>query len=233
MTKRPHLLAAFCLLFLTIILSNQASALYDPGVGRFCSRDPIGYEGSPFHLHQFLDGRGLSGTDFNGLKCCLRTYWRRSYRTPWGSHSVLKCGEDYYSLYPNRNNDDGSTYADFGTEEDDNDGTPMTEICLECLDETAIGAKWDNELSRIQYTSWRNCSWFTWQLLQAGIKDVKSSKCSKQKCPCNLQKECLDTCRMGTGIFDSPQGTEKYAKCLKKRDCDPWEAYCVSYYPDL
>ena len=27
------------------VLTDQASALYDPGVGRFCSRDPIGYGG--------------------------------------------------------------------------------------------------------------------------------------------------------------------------------------------
>lgn len=36
------------LLFATV-LNDQASALYDPGVGRFCSRDPIGY----------ADGRNL------------------------------------------------------------------------------------------------------------------------------------------------------------------------------
>lgn len=37
-------LAGILGLLLSAILSDQASALYDPSVGRFCSRDPIGYE---------------------------------------------------------------------------------------------------------------------------------------------------------------------------------------------
>ena len=56
------------LLFATV-LSDQASALYDPGVGRFCSRDPIGYaDGS--HLYSFLLEDLLSSLDPRGLSRC-------------------------------------------------------------------------------------------------------------------------------------------------------------------
>lgn len=67
MTKRPQLLAAFCVLLFTIILSNQASALYDPGAGRFCSRDPIGYKGSKWDLYEFAGGRSINRIDPSGL----------------------------------------------------------------------------------------------------------------------------------------------------------------------
>ena len=35
------------------VLTDQASALYDPGVGRFCSRDPIGYVAVAKGLHEY------------------------------------------------------------------------------------------------------------------------------------------------------------------------------------
>jgi len=67
MTKRPQLLAAFCVLLLTIILSNQASALYDPGVGRFCSRDPLGITPDQ-NLQRYCNGKPLRFEDPFGLE---------------------------------------------------------------------------------------------------------------------------------------------------------------------
>ena len=55
------------LLFATV-LTDQASALYDPGVGRFCSRDPIGYEGSQWNLHEYADSIPCSAVDPMGLQ---------------------------------------------------------------------------------------------------------------------------------------------------------------------
>ncbi len=50
-------------LLFTTVLTDQASALYDPGVGRFCSRDPIGYvDGNCMQCMKW----GLSGTDPSG-----------------------------------------------------------------------------------------------------------------------------------------------------------------------
>ena len=48
-------------------LTDQASALYDPGVGRFCSRDPIGYKGSKWDLYEFAGGRSIKRIDPSGL----------------------------------------------------------------------------------------------------------------------------------------------------------------------
>jgi len=51
------------------VLTDQASALYDPGVGRFCSRDPIGYADS---LNSYQSALSMSQTDFSGYcaQCC-------------------------------------------------------------------------------------------------------------------------------------------------------------------
>src|SRR6056297_621344 len=48
--------------------ADQAQAMYAPGVGRFISRDPIGYEGSPGNLYRAyfvpngLDAEGTHDT---------------------------------------------------------------------------------------------------------------------------------------------------------------------------
>jgi RHS repeat-associated protein len=36
-------------------------------LGRWCSRDPIGYEGSPWNLYEFLNGNALNGIDPMGM----------------------------------------------------------------------------------------------------------------------------------------------------------------------
>lgn len=67
------------LLFATV-LTDQASALYDPGVGRFCSRDPIGFYSGDVSAYRFIlsraltlrDPQGYSAIDFEdeaGRKC--------------------------------------------------------------------------------------------------------------------------------------------------------------------
>ena len=62
----PHRLFTllFSLLFATV-LTGQASALYDPGVGRFCSRDPIGYEDGA-HLYHYAKDSPISSLDPHG-----------------------------------------------------------------------------------------------------------------------------------------------------------------------
>ncbi|QDV42552.1 tRNA nuclease WapA precursor [Stieleria neptunia] len=44
-------------------LYHYRARMYDSIVGRFCSRDPIGYEGSKLGLQGFADGRPTSGSD--------------------------------------------------------------------------------------------------------------------------------------------------------------------------
>jgi len=53
------------LLFATV-LTDQASALYDPGVGRFCSRDPIKYIGG-YSLFSYVEGNPNSWIDALGF----------------------------------------------------------------------------------------------------------------------------------------------------------------------
>lgn len=54
------------LLFATV-LTDQASALYDPGVGRFCSRDPVGYNSGTLGLYELCSSTPLSYMDPWGL----------------------------------------------------------------------------------------------------------------------------------------------------------------------
>jgi hypothetical protein len=53
------------LLFATV-LTDQAAALYDPGVGRFCSRDPIGY-GDIWNIYSLANNGSLNSTDYSGM----------------------------------------------------------------------------------------------------------------------------------------------------------------------
>jgi RHS repeat-associated protein len=49
-----------------LVLYHFRARLYDAGVGRFCSRDPIGYEGSPWNLYEQMGGQSISMLDPSG-----------------------------------------------------------------------------------------------------------------------------------------------------------------------
>ena len=68
MIFKNRLFAALLGLLFATVLTDQASALYDPGVGRFCSRDPIGYGGGSSLQYKFLNGQALNRLDPNGLR---------------------------------------------------------------------------------------------------------------------------------------------------------------------
>ena len=53
-----------------VALTDQASALYDPGVGRFCSRDPIGYWDSS-DLYLFQCNQPFACIDPTGLEIII------------------------------------------------------------------------------------------------------------------------------------------------------------------
>jgi len=111
MTFKQRLFTLLLGLLFATVLTDQASALYDPGVGRFCSRDPIGYS----------DGLGLQtvyfvpfGTDPSGEKFtdphspttkseCLDWYnesVRECYTIPWyriwERHECIQAKRDAY-----------------------------------------------------------------------------------------------------------------------------------------
>jgi hypothetical protein len=58
------------LLFGLVLASNLGSGaygMYNPGQGRFCSRDPIGYVGSEWGLNDFGDSNPFNSLDPTGL----------------------------------------------------------------------------------------------------------------------------------------------------------------------
>ncbi len=48
-------------------LYHYRARMYDSVAGRFCSRDPIGYEGSPWNLFEYVGGQPTVGLDPSGL----------------------------------------------------------------------------------------------------------------------------------------------------------------------
>ncbi len=55
-------------------LYHYRARMYDAISGRFCSRDPIGFVGSPWNLYEYGNSGPMSGTDPSGKKfasCCI------------------------------------------------------------------------------------------------------------------------------------------------------------------
>jgi hypothetical protein len=65
MSKRRYASTLIAIAFVLSLTSN-ALAMYAPGLGRFCSRDPIGYEGSEWMLYEFMDSLPLNRLDWTG-----------------------------------------------------------------------------------------------------------------------------------------------------------------------
>jgi hypothetical protein len=78
-------------LIFSAVLSEQASALYDPGVGRFCSRDPIGYFGLDCNLTRLVFNRPLVAVDPSGHGSCEITMYMG--HTNWVEGKILNHGE--------------------------------------------------------------------------------------------------------------------------------------------
>ena len=55
-----------------LALYHYRARMYDPVAGRFMSRDPIGFEGSVWHLYQYVSSNPIIGRDPQGL-----------YQLPW------------------------------------------------------------------------------------------------------------------------------------------------------
>ncbi|HBO43766.1 MAG TPA: hypothetical protein DD670_07510 [Planctomycetaceae bacterium] len=61
-----------CVLSLSFVaavcIAESASAYYNSSLGRFVSRDPIGYEGSKSNLYEYVGGRPVQDLDPEGLE---------------------------------------------------------------------------------------------------------------------------------------------------------------------
>ena len=58
-------------LLFAVVLTDQASALYDPGVGRFCSRDPMRFHDS-YNMFEYVSAAALNDLDPSGFFSCRR-----------------------------------------------------------------------------------------------------------------------------------------------------------------
>lgn len=76
MNHRRILIALFACQ-MAIQFASSALAMYDPGLGRFCSRDPIGYVGSEWGLYEYVDSKPVDDMDPNGEISFLRIYQKR------------------------------------------------------------------------------------------------------------------------------------------------------------
>jgi RHS repeat-associated protein len=197
--------------------------------GRFLTRDPIGFAGSPFSLYEFLDSRGTSTTDPTGKQCCMHIWLPRGIFEV--GHSALKCGSSYYSFWPSTGagplspTDACSGNTEAGDEA--SEGRPADQkVCLDTcqLDEGAIAAKWNEMMqecrsgARTYCMYGANCATSVAGLINAGLVPG-CDKCN----PCQIFKGCTTPCdgsfRGGIPGIDDPVSLESYGKCLKKNGC--------------
>jgi RHS repeat-associated protein len=66
---------------------------YHSQLGRFASRDPVGYQVSGWNLHEYVDSRPTIGTDPSGE---LRWPWGSE---PWGEKAKVRYSCTVYTLY--------------------------------------------------------------------------------------------------------------------------------------
>lgn len=72
MSKLRRLLLLIPLL--SLIDNASANGMYDPHIGRFCSKDPIGFEGSKWNLFQYCNSSPLGRLDPTGQVDCEARY---------------------------------------------------------------------------------------------------------------------------------------------------------------
>lgn len=89
MIFKQRLFTALLGVLFASVLTDQASALYDPGVGRFCSRDPIGYMDGP-NTYSYARINALTLQDFTGF---LSTKAQGSQQIDLETAENTGCGE--------------------------------------------------------------------------------------------------------------------------------------------
>ena len=74
----------------TLGLHHFRARWMSPETGRFMGRDPIGYEGSEWHLYEFLDSQSLVNSDAEG----------QSAAPPQSGNSATASGNGFWSFLP-------------------------------------------------------------------------------------------------------------------------------------
>ncbi|TWT84398.1 tRNA nuclease WapA precursor [Planctomycetes bacterium CA13] len=78
-------------------LYHYRARMYDSASGRFCSRDPIGYEGSKWNLYEYVESRPVSNTDPSGMFS-----WRscRKFCKNLATRVAVKCDKACRAICP-------------------------------------------------------------------------------------------------------------------------------------
>ncbi|MBM4020462.1 MAG: hypothetical protein FJ288_19445 [Planctomycetes bacterium] len=70
--RRSATFAAILAAAAVLAAASPAAAMYHPTLGRWVSRDPVGYTGSRANLYHYVDGNTTSKTDPRGLDSTLQ-----------------------------------------------------------------------------------------------------------------------------------------------------------------
>lgn len=225
-------------LLFTTVLTDQASALYDPGVGRFCSRDPIGYaDHNNAYTANFIphraDPSGMLAIDLVTklmtvkAGCCIIDIWDRdSWDTRiTGRHASIRCSNGIYaSFYPHGWED---IIYDHVIVDGIAQKPPRESLEICCLDLNAMKQRLST-LKQVCYFDSRIgwvCTTVVADLLYAGSDN-------KPKCRCGFVPDFLLPPNGDLPGYDAPLKLLDYAKRLKENGCKNWE--CVldwKYHP--
>jgi hypothetical protein len=231
-------------LAILLTATYTASAFYDPTIGRWINRDPIGERGGSA-LYGFVHNHPTIAYDALGKKCCLITVAPGTFQGPNGEdnskfgHSILKCDNGaYVSLWPK---DDKYPSWD---EQSDNavySGATKTTTCFPCLDESKVQQWIDANKATLEWTKTYNCSDAVLSAVQASLADKPKPTCPK----CGLLRglmgcyyyvhDLLQPTRTEVesnpigAAFSFPSDIEGRIKALADNDCNRWK--CVLKCP--
>ncbi len=104
--NRKATFVLFVALIAALLASNQASAGYDPTIGRWLSRDPIGEDGGT-NLYRYVENDPINAVDLLGLD----TYRQRRQIGGTGIAGVGQVGTHSFIFTTQPNGSLGNTYS--------------------------------------------------------------------------------------------------------------------------
>jgi len=202
--KSRHL-SVFTVIAALLVITQSASAMYHPGLGRFMQRDSIEYQAGSMSLYQYVDSRPTYYVDPTG-------------NTPWIgiagraiNESEDKCAI-VWSDYPG----DWEGYKPFRPG-DDTGGWGKDQNDYIYLD-----GHWYKNRSRKVYIDQEYSSPYYWEpVVDEGDRDLNGWS----KKPLKPIKPDDDTKSPGKGNWPAPPEDvcRQYCECNSKRDPRPWD----------
>jgi RHS repeat-associated protein len=200
--------------------------------GGWLSRDPIAEKGG-LNLYSFVGNDSVNRWDVLGKKCCLLTYSPGIGPTHGGisvgGHSALKCDSGaYISFWPAQDGDPSSQWHNEQQDADHYLGQTPSQVCLDCLDESAVAAWLAN--AQQAGTSWcwgNNCADATGAGIAAGLPSPQI----KPKCPCSSDRftkwKLQDLMQSVNGGIIMPSGTADRMAALAGNNCQRYKCLLI------